>query len=176
MSPNVAAPKPVMKETKKPSIHPPVSNMVKAAITSLMEKKGSSLPAIKKYIEANYKGIEMKRHSPFIRRFLKKAVSDGALVQTKGSYKMGAKIKPEKEAKKPATNKTKKPKRTTTPKKAVKNSTKNVAKKPAVNMSNIAKKPATKKSPKKVVKKSTAKTSSSRKITKKPVAKKFAKQ
>jgi hypothetical protein len=84
--------------------------MVKAAITSLKEKKGSSLIAIKKYIEANYKGIDMKRHGPFIRRFLKKAVADGALVQIKGSYKMEAKPKAEKKATKPAAKKAKTPK------------------------------------------------------------------
>ena len=43
------------KKPKAPAAHPPVAQMVTAAITSLKERNGSSLAAIKKYIAANYK-------------------------------------------------------------------------------------------------------------------------
>ena len=121
MSSDAATPKPaakkVAKKPAKPSQHPTVSVMVKAAITSLKEKKGSSLSAIKKYIETNYKGIDMKRHGPFIRRFLKKSVADKSLVQIKGSFKLGAKPKAEKKAKTVKKPAAKKPKKAKTPKK-----------------------------------------------------------
>jgi hypothetical protein len=56
-----AAPAPVApkaskpKAPKKPAAHPPTSEMVIKALVTLKERKGSSLPAIKKYIAANYK-------------------------------------------------------------------------------------------------------------------------
>merc|ERR1712179_825061 len=115
---------------KKPAAHPPSSAMVKAAIKALADKKGSSLAAIKKYVAANYK-VDIVKISPFIRKALKKAVVDRALVQVKGSYKLA------KEAKKPAKPKAKKAKK---PKAAKKAKSPKKAKKPA------AKKP---KSPKK---------------------------
>lgn len=43
------------KAPKKPAAHPPTSEMVIKAIVTLKERSGSSLPAIKKYIAANYK-------------------------------------------------------------------------------------------------------------------------
>merc|ERR1711894_680059 len=92
---------------KKPSAHPPSSAMVKAAIKALADKKGSSLAAIKKYVAANYK-VDIVKISPFIRKALKKAVVDKALVQVKGSYKLAKEAKPKvKKVKKP---KAKKPK------------------------------------------------------------------
>ena len=123
---------------KKPVEHPPVAQMVNTAISSLKERKGSSLAAIKKYVAANNK-VDIDRLAPFIRKYLKKAVADGKLLQTKGtgasgSFKLAkpAKVEKPKAAKKPA----KKP--------AAKKSPKKAAKKPA------AKKPAKKaKSPKK---------------------------
>ena len=44
------------KPKAKPA-HPPTAAMVMAAVKALKEAKGSSLPAIKKYIAANYKVI-----------------------------------------------------------------------------------------------------------------------
>merc|ERR1712076_279309 len=105
---------------KKPSAHPPSSAMVKAAIKALADKKGSSLAAIKKYVAANYK-VDIVKISPFIRKALKKAVVDKALVQVKGSYKLA------KEAKKPAKPKAKKAKKP----KAKKPKSPKKAKKPA---------------------------------------------
>jgi histone H1/5 len=58
MSAPAAAPAPKAtkpKAPKKPSAHPPSSEMVMKAIVTLKERQGSSLPGIKKYISANYK-------------------------------------------------------------------------------------------------------------------------
>jgi len=128
---------------KKPVEHPPVAQMVNTAISSLKERKGSSLAAIKKYVAANNK-VDIDRLAPFIRKYLKKAVADGKLLQTKGtgasgSFKLAkpAKVEKPKAAKKPA-------KKPAAKKPAAKKSPKKAAKKPA------AKKPAKKaKSPKK---------------------------
>ncbi|XP_059617777.1 histone H1-like [Phlebotomus argentipes] len=97
-----AAKKPRVKPT-----HPKTSEMVTNAIKNLKERGGSSLQAIKKYVAANYK-VDAEKLAPFIRRYLKSAVTSGALVQTKGkgasgSFKLaGAPSKSEKPvAKKP---------------------------------------------------------------------------
>ncbi len=152
---------------KKVAAHPPTSQMVNAAIRNLKERKGSSLAAIKKYIAANYK-VDVAKLAPFIRKYLKKAVADGKLIQAKGtgaagSFKLAAKAKEEKpkKAKKP---KAKKPKKAKTPKKAKKPK----AKKPK------AKKPKKAKSPKKAAKPKKAKKSP--KKAAKPKAKKPAKK
>merc|ERR1712213_229201 len=115
--------------------------MVVAAIKALKERGGSSLPAIKKYIAANYK-VDVVKLSPFIRKALKKGVEKKTLVQVKASYKLGRVEKPKK-PKKPKKKKAKKPK-AKKPKKAAKPKAKKpAAKKPA------AKKPAAKKPAKK---------------------------
>ena len=131
---------------KKPAAHPPTSEMVKAAIAGLKERKGSSLAAIKKYIAANYK-VDVEKLAPFIRRFIKKAVADGKLIQKtgtgcSGSFRLGA--EPKKVVKKPKVAK----------KKPVKKAKKPAAKKPAKK---AAKKPAAKKPAKKAAKKPAAK-------------------
>jgi 3-oxoacyl-ACP reductase-like protein len=74
------------KSTKKPRtkpVHPRTSEMVANAIKSLKERGGSSLQAIKKYIAANYK-VDSEKLSPFIKKYLKTAVTSGELVQAKG--------------------------------------------------------------------------------------------
>ena len=173
MSDAAPAPAPAKKAVKKPkkvADHPPVATMVMAAVTGLKDRKGSSLAAIKKYIAANNK-VDVAKLAPFIRRFLKKAVTDGKLVQPKGtgasgSFKMGAKPKEEKPkkvnkaAKKPAAKKEKKAKKPKTPKK------------PKAKKATKSPKKATKakKSPKKVMKKTAAK----KPTTKKPAVKKQA--
>jgi histone H1/5 len=157
-----AAPAPAKKaaQPKKPSDHAPVAEMVNTAITNLKEKKGSSLAAIKKYVAANNK-VDMDRITPFIRRFLKKAVTDGKLVQTKGTGASGsfklAKVAAEPKKKKPAAKKpkaAKKPaaKKTPTKKAAAK---KPAAKKPAAKKPAAKKDAAKKKTPKKAAKKAT---------------------
>jgi hypothetical protein len=63
--------------------------MVANAISSLKERGGSSLQAIKKYIAANYK-VDSEKLSPFIKKYLKTAVASGELVQTKGKGASGS--------------------------------------------------------------------------------------
>jgi len=77
---------------KKPRVkpvHPRTSEMVANAISSLKERGGSSLQAIKKYIAANYK-VDSEKLSPFIKKYLKTAVASGELVQTKGKGASGS--------------------------------------------------------------------------------------
>jgi hypothetical protein len=77
---------------KKPRVkpdHPRTSEMVADAISSLKERGGSSLQAIKKYITANYK-VDSEKLSPFIKKYLKTAVASGELVQTKGKGASGS--------------------------------------------------------------------------------------
>lgn len=78
----------VKKPKTKPN-HPPTSEMVNNAIQNLKERSGSSLQAIKKYISANYK-IDADKLSPFIKKYLKSAVTGGQLVQTKGKGASGS--------------------------------------------------------------------------------------
>ncbi|EAT35970.1 AAEL011906-PA [Aedes aegypti] len=84
------------KKAKKPSTHPPVNDMVVAALNALKERHGTSLQAVKKYIGANYK-CDLTKLSPFIKKALKSGVAKGALVQTKGTGASGSfklKVKP----------------------------------------------------------------------------------
>merc|ERR1711972_479928 len=142
-----AAAKPAKaKKPAKKAEHPPSGVMVLAAVKALKDKKGSSLPAIKKYIAANYK-VDVAKISPFIRKAIKKLVADKKLIQTKASFKAAKEEKPKKvkkpKAKKP---KAKKPKKTAAKKAPAKKTAK---KAPAKK---TAKKPAAKKSPKKAAK------------------------
>jgi hypothetical protein len=131
-----AAPaKKIAAKPKKVAEHPPVAQMVNTAISSLKERKGASLAAVKKYVAANNK-VDIEKLGPFIRRYLKKAVADGTLLQTKGtgasgSFKLAKPAKEEKPKKKPAAKKAaKKPVAAKkTPKKAAKKSPKKAAKK-----------------------------------------------
>ena len=89
---------------KKPrvkAVHPRTSEMVANTVSSLKERGGSSLQAIKKHITANY-NVDAEKLSPFIKKYLKTAVASGELVQTKGkgasgSFKLAA-VKTEKPA------------------------------------------------------------------------------
>ena len=175
-----ASPKKVAKKPSKPkapAAHPPVQQMVHAAIAALKERRGSSLAAIKKYIAANYK-VDIVRLAPFIRKCLKKGVTDGKLVQVKGTGASGsfrlspaAKKEPKKpKAKKPKVKKPTKPKKAKKPKakkpKAKKAATPKKAKKPKTPKAKkpAAKKPATKKP---AAKKPKAKKPAAKKPTKK---------
>ncbi|XP_040564367.1 histone H1 [Lepeophtheirus salmonis] len=158
MSAETATPKKTKTPTKvkAKASHPTSAVMVKAAITELKERNGSSIQAIKKYIAAHYK-VDIVKMSPFIRKALKAAVEKGVLTQTKGKGASGSfKLMKEKAA--PA------PKKTT-------------AKKPAVKKAKSPKKTSVKKAtkaktPKKAIKKTTTKAKSPKKVTKKPAAKK----
>lgn len=143
------------KKAAKPAEHPKYIEMIKAAITALKERSGSSRIAIEKYIKANYKVTDV---GPHLKMALKKGVASNVLVQTKGTGASGSfKVNKEalKEKKKPA-------KKPTTKKPAAK---KPAAKKPTAKKA-AAKKPA--------AKKSTTKKPAAQKTTKKPAAKKAA--
>ena len=187
MSDAAAAPakKAAPKKPKVAPAHPPVAEMVTAAITALKDRKGSSLAAIKKYVAGNYK-VDMDRIAPFIRRFLKAAVEKGALKQTKGtgaagSFKLGEQPKPpkkEKVAKKPkaVAKKPKTPKKAAkkpAAKKAVKKTPKKAAKKPKAASAKKAAKPkkTVAKKPKAAAKKSPKKAAAAKPKAKKPAKK-----
>ncbi|XP_055645303.1 histone H1-like [Toxorhynchites rutilus septentrionalis] len=121
------APKGEGKKPKKSATHPPVNEMVLAAIKTLKERNGSSLQAIKKYIGANYK-CDVAKLSTFIKKSLKSGVEKGNLVQTKGSGASGS-FKIKSKDKKPEGEK--KPKKTTAAKKPT--GEKKVAKKAATS-------------------------------------------
>ena len=157
------------KKASKPSAkpaHPPTSVMVVAAVKALKERNGSSLPAIKKYIAANYK-VDVAKLAPFIKKALKSLTEKGKLTQTKGkgasgSFKLSAAAKAEKpkKATKPKAKKAKSPKKAAAKKPAAKKSPKKkaAAKKPAAAKEPAAKKPAAKKpAAKKAAKKSSPK-------------------
>merc|ERR1712045_409729 len=120
-APKAAKAKKVAKP-KKPATHPKTTVMVAAAIAALKDRKGSPLPAIKKYIAANYK-VDVAKISP-IRKAIKKLVADKKLIQTKASFKAAKEEKPKKvkkpKAKKPKAKKPKKTAAKKTPKKAKK--------------------------------------------------------
>jgi hypothetical protein len=139
--------------------HPKTADMVNAAITNLKERGGSSLQAIKKYIAATYK-VDVEKLAPFIRKYLKSGVSNGALLQTKGkgasgSFKLSASSgKSEKKAvsSKPKSGGAKKAKKPKSPTKS-----KPAASKPAKKKPKQASKVKKPKSPKKEKKAKTPK-------------------
>merc|ERR1712018_823163 len=121
--------------------------MVLAAVKALKEAKGSSLPAIKKYIAANYK-VDIVKISPFIKKAIKKLVESKKIAQTKGTgasgrfkaVKEAAKPKKAKKASKPKKKAVKKVKKT-----AAKKTPKKAKKPPKTPKKAAAKKPAAKK-------------------------------
>merc|ERR1711997_119894 len=162
------------KKTPAKAADPPTASMVVAAVKGLKESKGSSLPAIKKYIAANYK-VDIVKLSPFIRKALKSLVEKKKLVQTKGTGASGSfklnkeekKVVKKPKAKKPAKKAAKKPAAKKSPKKAKKPAAKKAAKKPAEKKAKAPKKP---KSPKKA--KTPKKAKSPKKAAKKAAPKK----
>lgn len=134
------------KAQRTKSAHPPTSEMVINAIKELKDRKGSSLQAIKKYIVSTYK-VEREKVAPFIRRYLKAAVTSGAVVQTKGkgasgSFKLSSSKVPESKTRNTRTAKVSK-----TPPETKSVEKKAVAVKKAVESKKV--KPAKKKAPKK---------------------------
>lgn len=77
------------KKAKAPATHPPVNDMVVAALKTLKERHGTSLQAVKKYIGANYQ-CDVTKLSTFIKKSLKNGVANGKLVQTKGTGASGS--------------------------------------------------------------------------------------
>lgn len=121
--------------------HPPTHQMVDTSIRELKERNGSSLPAIKKYISANYK-VDAQKIAPFIRKYLRSAVVSGKLVQTKGkgasgSFKLSVAAKNESAALEKKKNKVK-------PSKTSGGSTLKVKKTKSLNVSGSVKKTALK--------------------------------
>merc|ERR1712012_1303911 len=157
------------KAPKTKPAHPPTSVMIVNAVTALKERNGSSLPAIKKYIAANYKADTVKL-APFIKKGLK-----NLLIQTKGKGASGSfKVaKVEKKEKKPAKPKAKKPAAKKT-KAAGERKAKSPQKKAAKPKSPKKKAPKKAKSPVKKAKKPAAKKPAAAKKTtpKKTAAKK----
>ena len=117
----------------KAAAHPKYEDMVKAAILALKDRNGSSVPAIAKYLAANYKLPD--NFKKILSTQLKNLVKSGKLLKVKASYKLGEALK--KAPKKPKKKAVKKPKK--------------AAKKAAKKPKKAAKKPkkATKKSTKK---------------------------
>lgn len=123
----------VKKQRVKPT-HPPTSEMVNNAVKSLKERGGSSLQAIKKYLANNYK-IDSDKLSPFIKKYLKSAVTNGTLIQTKGkgasgSFKLAAATKSKTVVDKSVEKKIKKSTVSITKKKSTVSPKKIIAKKP----------------------------------------------
>lgn len=184
----MAATTPVKKVAKKVAEHPPVAEMVKTALKELKDRKGSSLAAIKKHIVANNKVADISKLAPFIKKFLKKAVEDGKVLQVKGTGASGSfKINKEKEEKpkKPTVPKkkteTKKQEKKTvaSKKKAATPKKKTATDKKAVSAKKAAKPKAVKpKAEKKTAKPKTEKKAAKPKTAKpkKPVVKKTAKK
>ena len=70
----------------KATKNPTYLEMVKEAITDMKERNGSSLIAIAKYIENKYNVVNTFRSR--LKYALKKAITDGKIVQIKKSYKL----------------------------------------------------------------------------------------
>ncbi|XP_008560346.1 histone H1 [Microplitis demolitor] len=162
------------KPSAKPS-HPSTADMVTAAIKSLGERGGSSLQAIKKYITATYK-IDAEKQAPFIKKFLKSAVTKGTLVQTKGKGASGSfKLPVTKSASKPKVAGEKKPARKPAAKKPAAKKTpgeaKSPAKKAAAPKKAAVKKPTSAKKPAKAPAKPKAAAPKAKKAVKGPTAK-----
>ena len=173
---------------KKVATHPKYSEMVKAAISSLKERGGSSRAALLKYIMANFQvGSDAKVVNTHLKIALKNGVKNASLKQAKGtgasgSFKLGEKPKVEKKPKakkapKPKAAKPKKKPAAKKPKKAVGEKKTPVkkpkAKKPATA---AAKKPAAAKPKKPAAKKSPKKTKPAAKPKKAKTPKKAAKK
>ncbi|XP_034173943.2 histone H1-like [Osmia lignaria lignaria] len=88
-SPAKKSAKSKIKSQRSKSSHPPTAEMVNAAIKALQDRKGSSVQAIKKYIATTYK-VDGEKMAPFIKKYLKAAVTTGAVVQTKGKGASGS--------------------------------------------------------------------------------------
>lgn len=84
MSSNSGAEVATKTKPRPKSTHPPVSKMVDDAILSLCERTGSSLHAIKKFISANFIVADIEKLSHLIKKYLRKSVDEGHLLQTKG--------------------------------------------------------------------------------------------
>jgi len=165
MAPKASAAKTgATKKSSSVSEHPPYKEMIKESIRALKERNGSSRPALKKYIQANYKGVATDRFDQLFNQALKKGAENNEFAFPKGpsgtvklvkkepapKVKPAAKDTPKKAAakettkktttKKTAAKKTAAPKKEKVVKEAAPKKEKAVAKEPAKPKSN-AKKP-----------------------------------
>ncbi|XP_020916257.1 late histone H1-like isoform X1 [Exaiptasia diaphana] len=182
MSDSASSPKKA-KKPQKPALHPPYKEMIKAALTSLKDRTGSSRQAIEKYIRANYPVND--NCASQLRLSLKRLSDKGTIVHSKGkgasgSFKLNkaavAEKKPKKKTvKKPAAKKAAKKEKPKSPKKPASKKTSKSPKKSAKSPAKKSKKSADK--PKKVTKKPAAKAKPAKKTpAKKPAAKKAGKK
>ena len=97
--------------------HPPYLALVKEAIAATGKPvKGASRLSIVKYLQAKYGKVLGRNFKPALRMALKKAVgAGGAVVQTKGSFRL-AKVVKKPKVKKPKKPKVKKAKKVKKPK------------------------------------------------------------
>lgn len=114
-SPTTAAPAAKLAKAKGRTMasHPPVATMVVQAIKALNDRNGSSLQAIKKHMATTHL-VNNERLAPHLKKYLKKAVEDKVLIQTKGtgaagSFKLSANTKAGATGKKTKVVKAKKP-------------------------------------------------------------------
>jgi len=112
--PKATTAKSATKKTSPPE-HPPYKEMVKEAILALKERNGSSRPALKKYIKANYKGVDNDRFDGLFNAAVKKGADNNEFSFPKGPSGTVKLVK--KEPVKKA------PKKTATPVKAAKKPT-----------------------------------------------------
>lgn len=74
---------------KKQASHPSYADMISKAIVALKERSGSSVPAIVKFIQSNFKDTEIIH----IKTQLKRLAVQGKLVRSKNSYKLSSDLK-----------------------------------------------------------------------------------
>ena len=153
--------------TKAAPDHPKYSEMVAAAIAALKERNGSSRQAIYKFVKSNYNVGENCEIQ--IKAALKRGVTSGTLVQTKGTGASGS-------FKVPKTADSHKSKSGAARKPATKKRTGKTADNPAAKKSDEskAKQPAAKKSDESKAEKPPAKKRSADTTEEKPVANKPA--
>ncbi|KAI7884324.1 winged helix DNA-binding domain-containing protein [Lichtheimia hyalospora FSU 10163] len=84
--------------SKKTPEHPPYEAMIKAAILSLKERKGSSRPAIKKYILANYKVSSGAHFDTQIAAAIKRGAAKNIFALPRGLSGTVKLVKPEKKS------------------------------------------------------------------------------
>jgi histone H1/5 len=95
------------KKPSAPPAHPKYEEMIVTAISTLKERNGSSRQAIAKYIGSHYKvGEGFEVH---VKMNLKRCVTKGVLIQTKGTGASGSFKLAKKETSAPAKKVTKKP-------------------------------------------------------------------
>ncbi|KAL9397297.1 hypothetical protein Peur_011550 [Populus x canadensis] len=89
--PTASVPKKNTTTCKPPSVLPPYFEMITEAITTLKDRKGSSQPAIARFIEEKYKKSSLpSSFKKVLSVQLKKFVTSERLVKCKNSYKISS--------------------------------------------------------------------------------------